>query len=188
VTYVEGGELVQRDWRSGGRSTRPAPIAAGAPLAWLPDGTRLAALREERGVKMVDIFAVDGAGPLTPSRTLAPEGYAIQDLVGPSGDNSVAVTALRLETGPLTIVYSLSTVDDRQPMELTQLPGPGVNWVDAETAQFASDALAGASTPFDEPRWPWSKLGKLVASMIAAVFIVGVYVTRPTTRRRLRRR
>ena len=186
LTYVDGETLVRREWNSGARTGRPAPIAPGAALAWSPDGGRLAAVRERRGVKVVDIFEVSGEGALRPSRTVEKEGYAIQDLLGFSGDNSVAVTALRLETGPLTVVYSMSTVDDRQPMELTQLPGPGVNWVGAETAAFAGDALVASSVAFDEPRWPWSDLAKLVASGVVAVFVVGLYFTRPASRRRRR--
>jgi hypothetical protein len=187
VTFVAGEQLVRYDWRSGVGAEVPAAIAPQATLAWSPDGGQLAALRETRGVRFVDVFDVVPSGALSLARTVERPGYSIQQLLGYSGDNSVAVTALRLESGPLAAAYSMSTVDDRQPLEMTVLPGPGVNWWGPERVQYAADALLSTPAPFGEPQWPWSHLAKLVASFIFAVFVVGYWLTRPARKRRRRR-
>ncbi|MGH3331874.1 MAG: hypothetical protein ACRDPJ_11300 [Nocardioidaceae bacterium] len=183
LTYVVDGRLVTHPWQSDARTTTPAPIAQDATLAWQSSGKQLAATQEAHGVRSVEIFDVSGDGRLEPVRTVSPDGYAQQELLGFTGESRVTVSALTLETATLVRVYDMSTVDTRQPTQVMQLPGGGTNWVGAETVQVATQPLAAGSAAFEEPRWPWSDLSKLVASIILAVFALGIYLTRPVSRR-----
>ncbi len=183
LTYVVDGRLVTHAWQSDARTTTPAPIAQDATLAWQSSGKQLAATQEAHGVRSVEIFDVAGDGRLEPVRTVSPDGYAQQELLGFTGESRVTVSALTLETATLVRVYDMSTVDTRQPTQVMQLPGGGTNWVGAETVQVATQPLAAGSAAFEEPRWPWSDLSKLVASIILAVFALGIYLTRPVSRR-----
>ena len=63
-------------------------------------------------------------------------------------------------------------------VEIGQLPARGDNWVGPETLEVAAGALVGGTTTFEEPRWPWSHLAKLVSSLVLALFALGMYVTR----------
>jgi len=174
VTYVAKGRLVIHAWRSEARVSSPTTIAPGAALAWQPAGKQLAALREARGVRSVQLFDVAGAGRLTPAGAVSRDGYAIQDLIGFTSDNRVAITALSMETGPLPLVYTMSTVDDSPPTQVMQLSGSG-RW---DTLQVAAEPLSYGSTPFKEPHWPAKDLSKLVGSIVVALFALGLYLTR----------
>lgn len=147
-------------------------------------------MREERGVRFVEVLGVRPDGSLSEPTRLRPDGYAQQDLVGFSGDRHVAVLALRSETGPSDFVYDLP-LDGGPPTMLTQLPARGHNWHGAQHLELAPAALAGGSQAFPEPSWPWSDRSKLTFSVLAAVFVLGLYLTRPenrATRRWLLRR
>lgn len=178
LTYVAPDGLVTHTWRSDARATAAAPIPPTASLAWQPSGNRLAVMRHVRGVGAIDVFDVGPDGRLTKAFVVAPDGYSLQELLGFTGDTRVSVRALTLETGPLEIVYSMSTVDTAQPSEVMQLPGPGTNWVGAQTLEVAAEPLARGSRDFGEPRWPWSHLAKLVSCVVVAVFLAGLYLTR----------
>jgi hypothetical protein len=183
LTYVEGDQLVTHAWTSDERSEAPSTISADATLAWQPSGDQIAAMQETRGVNRVEVFDIAPDGRLTPAFTVHPRGYAQQELIGYIRDTDVAVTALRLETGSIEVLYEMSTVDDSAPSELVQLPGPGINWAGTETMEVPAGPMAWGSTDYDEPRWPWSDVSKLIASAVVSIFLVGVYITRPRRRR-----
>lgn len=185
LTYVSGSRLVIHSWRSDARVTSHTTIAPGAALAWQPSGKQLAALHEEHGVRTVDLFDVLGDGRVRPGDSVSRDGYAIQDLLGFTSDNRVAVTAMGLESGPLPIVYTMSTVDTSPPTKVMQLSGDG-RW---STLELAGQPLTFGSSAFKEPNWPASDLSKLVASAIVAFFVLGLYLTRrPRAKAKKRRR
>jgi hypothetical protein len=179
LTYVRDGQLVSHAWKSGERAEVPAPVSTDATLAWQPSGKQIAALTETRGVKRVNVFDVNAQGRLSLAHTVQPQGYAQQQLIGYISDTQVAVTALRLETGPIELLYEMSTVDDSAPTELVQLPGAGLNWAGTETMEVPTEPMIWGSQDYDEPHWPWSHLSKLVASIVVSIFLLGVYFTRP---------
>lgn len=186
LSYVDAGRLVTHAWQADTRTATPAPISDDATLAWAPAGEQLASMQESRGVKTVQVFDVTPDGELTQAGTLRPEGYGQQRLLGFAGDTSVAVVAQRLQTGPLELVYELSTVDTSPPVQTMQMPGQGTNWTGSQTLQVAAQPLVEGTASFEEPSWPWSDVSKLVASVVVTAFLLGLYVTRPVrnTRRR----
>ena len=155
----------------------PVPLGPDATLAWAPTGDRLAAMREEAGVFVVDVFDVSASGRVKRVGTLSPEGYALQRLLGFTSEGQVSVLALRLETGPLEVIYHLA-VEGETLTRLAQLPGPGRNWVDSTTMSIATEALANGSEEYEEPAWPWSDRAKLVTCVLIMVFLLGLYLTR----------
>jgi hypothetical protein len=174
--YVEDGGLVTHDWRSGDRTVAPAPtIAPDATLAWSPSGEQLAAMREVRGVRFVEVFDVAGSGELSLARTVRPAGHAQRELLGWVNDRRVAVTALRIETGTLELAYSMSTTDTSPPTQLMQLPADGFHRLTMEVAEVP---LRQGSARFEEPAWPATDVAKLVASVVVSVFLLGLYLTR----------
>ena len=179
LTYVEKGRLVIHAWRSDARVSSRTPIASDARLAWQPSGKQLAVLRDTRGVKTVEVFDVVGEGRLRHARSVSRDRYAIQDLLGFTNDNRVAVTALSMDSGPLPLVYTMSTNDTAEPTEVMQLSGSG-RW---STLEIATQPLASGAAPFKEPDWPVSDLSKLVASAVAALFVLGLYLTRKPRRK-----
>lgn len=183
ITYVESGQLVTHEWESDDRSETPTAISSDATLAWQPSGEQLAAMEETRGVKRVDVFDVAGDGRLSRAYTVEPDGYALQELIGYIRDTEVAVTALRRETGPIELLYEMSTVNDSAPTTLVHLPGPGINWAGTETMEVPAEPMTWGSKDYDEPHWPWSHLSKLVASIVASIFLLGLYFTRPRRKR-----
>lgn len=183
LSYVSGGRLVTHAWETDERTSTQAPIAPDATLSWRPSGGQLAAMREVRGVRSVLVFDVTEGGPLRLTRRVSPDRYAQQELLGYTSDNRVTVTALTIETGTLPLVYTMSTVDTAQPMQVMQLPGGGV---DLETLEVAAEPLAAGSASFDEPSWPASDLAKLTGSILVTVFVVGLYLTRRPRKERRR--
>jgi hypothetical protein len=176
LTYVEDGRLVTREWRSGSRTSVPAPtIATDATLAWSPSGEQLAAQREVRGVRFVEVFDVAEGGRLSLARTVRPAGHAQKELLGWVNERRVAVTALRIETGTLELVYSMSTVDTSPPTQLMQLPVEGFH---RSSLEVAAGPLRQGSARFEEPAWPATDVSKLVASVVVSVFLLGLYLTR----------
>lgn len=189
LTYVDRRRLVRHSWSQDTREERPTRIATDATLAWSPSGELLAALRQTRRGRFVEVYDVAQRGAVVPTRRIERDQYSIQRLLGWTGEGGVAVTALQLESGPITSVYSMSVVDDRQPTSLTQLPTPGTNWVADEAFEVAAAPLVAGSEEFAEPQWPWSDLAKLVMSAVLAVFLLGLYLTRsPAARARWRAR
>jgi hypothetical protein len=176
LTYVEDGRLVTHDWRSDSRTSVPAPtVADEATLAWSPSGEQLAALREVRGVRFVEVFDVAGDGRLSLAHTVRPAGHAQRELLGWVNDRRVAVTALRIETGTLELAYSMSTVDTSPPSQLMQLPADGIH---RPTLEVAAGPLSQGSARFEEPTWPATDVSKLVASVVLSAFLLGLYLTR----------
>ncbi len=180
LSYVVAGRFITHIWRSDAVTAAPAPIPEGATLAWQPAGDQLAAMREARGVSFVEIFDVAADGRISRARVLRPDGYSQQELLGFTSDSAVAVTALTLETGGVEFVYEMSTVDTSPPTQLVRLPGEGTNWAGLDTLQVAAQPLSRGSGAFPEPSWPWSHLAKLVASIVIAMFGLGLYLTRPS--------
>lgn len=187
LVYVDGDDLVTHDWQSDERTTSPARgIGERSTLAWQPSGEQLAAMRTERGVRFVDVFDVAADGQVQQVFRVRPPGYAQEQLLAFTAENRVAVSALRIETGTIERIFSMSTVDSTQPTELVQLPGSGI---ERETLAVAAEPLAQGNASFDEPRWPARDLSKLVASIVVSVFLLGLYLTRrPRQARRDRRR
>jgi len=183
LSYVSGGRLVIHEWETDSRSSTRAPIAPDATLSWRPSGGQLAATREVRGVRSVLVLNVTEDEPPRLARTVSPDHYAQQELLGYTSDNRVTVTALTIETGTLPLVYTMSTVDTAQPMQVMQLPGGGV---DLDTLEVAAEPLAAGSAAFEEPSWPASDLAKLTGSILVTVFVVGLYLTRRPGRQRRR--
>ena len=184
LSYVEGGQLVTRAWQADRRTQTPTSITPDASLAWQPSGKQIAAMRDVRGVRSVRVFDLDRHGRLTFSRDVAPDRYSQQVLLGFTSDTRVTVTALSLDSGPLPLVYTMSTVDTTEPMEVMQLSG-GIDW---GTLAVAARPLAHGSASFAEPRWPARDLAKLVGSVVVALLALGFYLTRrprESTRRRL---
>ena len=175
LTYVAAGRLVTHDWQADRRTETATTIAADATIAWQPAGEQLAAMRDLRGVRTVEIFDVAADGGLTPAGTVEEDGYAQQELLGFTGDARVTVTALTLETASIPLVFNLSTERAYPPTRVMQLP---VSENAVETLQVAAEPLAAGSVDFDEPRWPASDLAKLVASILVTVFALGLYLTR----------
>ena len=178
LTYVADGRLVTHDWSSDEVSEVPTTLTDRAALAWDPSGERLAAMQESDGANAVELFDVAASGTLSQTAELSPEGYSQQRLLGFTGADDVAIVSLSRTTGPLEYVVAMSADGADMPAEVTQLPGVGTNWLGARTLAVAAEPLAQGSTDFDEPRWPWSDLSKLVAVTVGAVFLIGVYFTR----------
>lgn len=183
LSYVATGRLVTHAWQSDNRAATPAPVTAGATLAWQPSGEQLATMREGQGGRSVEVFDVAVDGRLRLARTVQPDGYAQHELLGFTSDTRVAVIALTLDSGAVGLVYRMSTVDTSPPTQVTQLAGEGTNWSGQETLEVAAQPLAGGSAAFDEPSWPWSELSKIVGSILCAVFAFGLFLTRRTPRR-----
>lgn len=191
LTYARDGRLVTHDWRTDDRAEvrSPTPIARDATLAWQPAGDRLAVMRELRGVRFVEVLGVADDGGLTVAGTVEADGYAQQELLGFTGEARVTVTALTLETATLPLVFNMSTEDAFPPTRVMQLPGSGRV---VDTLQVAARPLAAGSADFEEPDWPASDRAKLVASIVFAGFLLGLYLTRrprakATARRQSRR-
>lgn len=182
LSYAAAGQLVTREWQSDEMTAVPSPIAESATLAWQPAGEQLAAMREAQGVRFVEVFDVAADGRLTLARTLSPDGYAQQELVDFTSDTSVAFIGLTLTTGAIAMVYEMSTVDASPPTQVVQLAGEGTNWTGFETLQVATQPLSEGSKAFPEPNWPWSDVSKLVASIVVALFALGLSATRPPRR------
>ena len=178
VSFVDAGRLVVDPWQSDADSRLTTSISERATLAWSPSGDLLAAMSQARGVRSVEVFELADGKATRRVHTVSPDGYAQQQLLGFTGERTVAVSALTLESGPIPVVYEMSAVDDAPPAQLTLLAGEGSNWVGPETLAVAAEPLARGSTDYDEPLWPWSALSRLVASTLVALFLLGLYLTR----------
>ena len=187
ISLVDG-RLVEIDVASGRRTSSPVGVSADAQLAWSPAGDRLVSLQEISGAQRLQIWERGPEGRVSTGGPAPAEGIALKHLLGFTDDGSVAVAALALESGTITRVFEVPVDDAGSVAEIGQLPGPGDNWVGAETLEVAADALRGGTASFDEPRWPWSHLAKLSSSLILALFALGMYLTRPPRYRRRRRR
>lgn len=175
LTYVADGGLVTHRWADDERTRVPTSIGTDAMIVWSPSGDRLAAMEEVRGVRHVEVYDVGRDGTLRHLATIEPDGHAQQDLLGFVTEESVAVTALTLQTATLPLVFEMSTAEDTPPAELVQLQGSEQT---VGTLQVARGPLAQGIASFPEPRWPASSLAKLVGSIVVAVFMLGLYVTR----------
>lgn len=174
VTYVDDGELVLHSWVDDARTSYPTSIRPDATIAWAPTGGQIAAMRDVRGVRTVEVLDVTDRGLRTAS-TVEYDGYAQQELLGFTGESRVTVTALTMETATIPLVFNMSTTDSFPPTRVMQLPG--AERVVA-TLAVAADPLAEGSVEFDEPSWPASNLAKLTASVVITVFVVGMWLTR----------
>lgn len=110
------------------------------------------------------------------------------ELLGFTGEQTVAVTGLSLETGALTRLFEVSVDGSSAPAKIGRLPGPGTNWVGPRTLEVATEALRGGTQDFGEPRWPWSHRAKLVSGFVLSLFALAMYATRRPHKRRVRSR
>lgn len=93
------------------------------------------------------------------ARTVRPDGYALQELIGFTSDTRIAVVAMRLETGAIEFVYQVSTVDTSPPTQIVQLPGEGTNWAGRDTppgrhaaAVHRQHCVRGTQLAMERPR------------------------------------
>lgn len=186
ISLVDG-RLVEIDVASGRRTPSQVAVSAGAQLAWSPAGDRLVSLQEVSGAQRLQLWERGPDGRVTPAGTAPAEGIALKHLLGFTDGGSVAAAGLALESGPIARVFEVPVDGAGSVAEIGQLPGPGDNWVGAETLEVAADALRGGTAPFEEPTWPWSHLAKLSSSLVLALFALGMYLTRPPGYRRRRR-
>jgi hypothetical protein len=183
VDVVIGSELTALEVSSGKVSTQPTELPESASLAWSPNGDRLVSLQEESGA--LRLFVSDAAddGSLGPPTRLASSGLAIDRLLGFSGERTVSVIALQLQSGSLEQIVDVP-LDGRSASALTGLPAPGENWVDTATLGVATENLFTGSTEFNDPVWPWSYTARLVGCSLFSLFLLGLYVTRRPRPRR----
>lgn len=177
VSLVDG-RLVEIDVASGRRTPSEVAVSADAQLAWSPSGTRLVSLQEMSGARRLQVWQRAGDGTVALVGSAPAEGISMRHLLGFSGDDTVAVVGLTLETGAIARVFDVPVEGFGSVVEIGQLPATGVNWVGTETLEVASAALLGGSKSFEEPRRPWSHLAKLVSSLVLALFALGMYLTR----------
>ena len=177
VSLVDG-RLVEIDVESGRRTPSEVAVGADAQLAWSPSGEQLVSLQEISGARRLQVWQRLADGTVTSAGSVPAEGIALGHLLGFTDDTTVAVAGLTLETGAITRVFEIPVDGSGSAVEIGQLPGPGENWVGAETLEVATAALLGGTETFEEPRWPWSHLAKLVASVVVALFALGMYLTR----------
>lgn len=174
VAYVADGALVRHTWADGSTTLVPTTVPPDAILAWSPAGRQVAVMRTDGPVRFVEVFDV-ARDRMSRIATVRHDGYAQRELLGFTGEGRVVVSALTLETGPIPLVFTMSTADAFPPSRLMQLP-PDDQVVG--TLALATDPLAAGSWAFDEPRWPLSRLAKLTASVVTTVFLLGLYLTR----------
>jgi len=177
VSLVDG-RLVEIDVTSGRRTPSDVAMSADAQLAWSPSGAQLVSLQEMSGARRLQVWQRLADGRVELAGSAPAEGISLSHLLGYTGDTTVAVVGLTLETGVIRRVFEVQVDGSGRVAEIGQLPGPGDNWVGPETMTVADDALLGGSTSFEEPRWPWSHLAKLVSSLVLALFALGMYLTR----------
>lgn len=177
VDVVLGSELTTVEVASGDVSTQPTELAETAALAWSPTGDRLVSLQENSGAQRLFLSEVGGDGSVGAPTRVDTAGLAIDRLLAFSGDRTVAVIALQLQSGSLEQIVDVP-LDGRSATGLTGLPARGENWVGTPTLAVASENLFTGSTEFDDPAWPWSYTARLVGCIVFALFLLGLYVTR----------
>lgn len=177
VSLVDG-RLVEIDVESGRRTPSEVLVSAEAQLAWSPSGEQLVSLQEMSGAQRLLVWERETDGTVTLVGRAPAEGISLRRLLGFSGDDTVALVGLALETGSIARLFDVPVDGSGAANEIGQLPGPGDNWVGEETLDVSTEALLGGTTTLEEPRWPWSHLAKLVSSFVLALFALGMYVTR----------
>lgn len=177
VDFVAGAELSTLGVDGGDVGTQPTDIPALAPLAWSPNGDRLASLRQVEGALRLFVSQLGEDGTLADGEQVPTDGVALDRLIGFSGERTIAVVAYLLESGSIERILDIP-LDARSPSDLTMLPPPGENWVDTATLSIASDNLVAGSTEYPTQVWPWSYTSRLVSCSLFALFLLGLYVTR----------
>jgi hypothetical protein len=177
VDVVVGSELTTLEVASGEVSTQPTELPEAAALAWSPTGDRLVSLQEDSGALRLFLSEVADDGSVGAPTRIDTTGLAIDRLLAFSGERTVAVIALQLQSGSLEQIVDVP-LDGRSATGLTGLPAPGENWVGTPTLAVASENLFAGSTEFDDPVWPWSYTSRLVGCSIFSLFLLGLYVTR----------
>ncbi len=181
LDLVVSGELLTLS-PDGTSRTQPTTIPAAAELAWSPQGDRLADLRNEGGTHRLYVSELRSDGRVAPAERVEVPGISLQHLFGFSGERSIAADAFVLESGSVERVLDVS-LDTGSTSDLTTLPAPGPNWVDASTVSVASDTLRRGSYEWPSQLWPWSYAARLAACALLMFFLFGLYVTRrPRTR------
>lgn len=177
VDVVVGDDLVTTAVPGAEATRSPTDLPERAQLAWSPSGEQLVSLQPTSQANRLHVASVGPDGNPRGSVPVPTPGIALQRLVGFSGDDSVAVVALALESGAIERVLDVplrgGSADD-----LTVLPDPGTNWAGSGTLGVATDTLTFGSTDFDEHIWPWSYQSRLVACILVGVFFLGLFVTR----------
>lgn len=175
--FVAAGELTTVAVPDGAETTQPTEIPERAALAWSPTGDRLVSLREQDGVNRLYVSPLGEDGTLARGERVTTEGIYLDRLIGFSGEHTVAAVALQIESGSIERILDIP-LDGRSVADLTTLPSPGENWAGTRTLAVAADNLVAGSTDYDDRLWPWSYAARLVACVLFAFFLLGLYVTR----------
>jgi len=177
VDVVTGNRLTTITIPSGSVTQQVTQLPESASLAWSPTGDRLVNMQEVSGANRLFESQLGSDGRLGSPTMIESEGLAIERLLGFSGERTVAVVALQLQSGSLEQIVDVP-LDGRSATPLTVLPSPGENWAGTPTLSVATDNLYQGSTEFTEQIWPWAYLSRLVACIIVGLFVFGLYVTR----------
>jgi len=178
VDYVAGGALVSVPTDGSRATTQRSPFDPDAELAWSPTGEQLVALTEVAdGVLGLVAAPTETDGRLGAAAEVDTSGLAVHELLGFSGDDTVAVSAYLLEPGNIERILDVS-LDGGAPVNLTTLPSSGENWQGSATLAASGDALRSGSTDFGAHRWPWSYRARLVACTLVGLFGLGLWLTR----------
>lgn len=175
--FVTAGELTTVAVPDGAESSQPTEIPERASLAWSATGDRLASLRVKDGGKRLFLSRLSEGGTVARGEQVDTQGISLERLIGFSGERTIAVVALLLESGSVERILDIP-LDGRSPIDLTTLPSPGDNWVGSDTLAIAADNLVAGSTATDDRVWPWTYSARLVACILLSGFLLGLYVTR----------
>lgn len=176
IDFVSGRQLVTVA-TNGEVASQPTTIPEEATLAWSPLGDQLADLHDASGNNQLFLSPLQEDGTVAAGERVDTTGLSLQHLLGFSGERTVAVDALVLESGSVERVLDVS-LDGRTRTDLTTLPPPGDNWVGTATLAVATDTLVKGSYPWPNPLWPWSYQARLGACALLMFFLFGLYVTR----------
>jgi hypothetical protein len=185
VTYVQDGRLV-RDEPGGDTSEQPTVLTEDAALAWSPDGRTLVTVRKISRVNRMERWPARPDGTLGRAERVPTTGVAVNRMLGFTGPDTVAITALRLDTGALVQVLDVPLDGGGPPDRVAGLPPRGPNFLGPETVVVSAESLLDGFADLDEPTWPWSDRSKLVAAVLVVLVAQGSWLTRRRHRRRRR--
>lgn len=178
VDLVDGARLVSLAADGSGATHQRSPFAEDALLAWAPSGDRVVAMQDDdAGVPRLVSAQIGADGRLGPARRVDTSGVGLVDLIGFSGDSTVAVSAYLLESGNLERILDVP-LDGGSFADMTTLPPEGENWRGSPTLAVSEEALRAGSTDFGTQTWPWSHRARLVAWLVLGLFGLGMWVTR----------
>ncbi|MGH3348125.1 MAG: WD40 repeat domain-containing protein [Nocardioides sp.] len=178
VDVVTGTQLTTVALPSGDVTQHDTELPETSSLAWSPTGDRLVSMQEESGANpRLFVSEVSEDGALGSPTQIDSTGFALDRLLGFSGERTISVVALQLQSGSLEQIFDLP-LDGRSASPLTALPSPGENWAGTPTLSVATDNLYQGSSEFPDRVWPWSYTSRLAGCILVSLFLFGLYVTR----------